>query len=122
MKKELSNKLENLKKLTELAKSDPELGDKITELIKAKDFKAVVQIAAEHGIAFEEADFTPPGERKLDLDELEGVAGGMFTDEDIDDIEETCDTFGVAVFTASCAIFLGSAFYADLDDMYNVFK
>lgn len=63
---------ENLKALFEMAKADPELGEKMA----AMDKDELIALAKEKGIELGEEDFTPPAEEMGDS-ELENTAGGF---------------------------------------------
>ena len=76
----MENKME---KLMKLLKNDPAFEKEFTDLLKARDFKAVIRLAGEHEIELEEADFAPIETREMDSNELETVAGG---------IKSTCTT------------------------------
>lgn len=70
----MENKME---KLMKLLKNDPAFEKEFTDLLKARDFKAVIRLAGEHEIELEEADFAPIETREMDSNELENVAAGI---------------------------------------------
>ena len=66
-----------MEKLMKLLKNDPAFEKEFTDLLKARDFKAVIRLAGEHEIELEEADFAPIETREMDSNELENVAAGI---------------------------------------------